>query len=69
MNFSDIFKSGFLENMASVSLLDMTVAMALAFGLICLVISAWFYGRLVPWMIRGCVNGIGSLFHRKERRA
>lgn len=43
--------------------------MALAFGLICLVISAWFYGRLVPWMIRGCVNGIGSLFHRKERRA
>ena len=33
MNFSDIFKSGFLENMASVSLLDMTVALALAFGL------------------------------------
>ncbi len=33
MSFSDIFKSGFLENMASVSLLDMIVALALAFGL------------------------------------
>lgn len=43
--------------------------LVLSFGLICLVISAWFYGRLVPWMIRVCVNGIGSLIHRKERRA
>lgn len=33
MNFSDIFKSSFLENIAGVSLLDMTVALALAFGL------------------------------------
>ena len=33
MNFSDIFKSSFLENISSVSILDMAVALALAFGL------------------------------------
>lgn len=33
MSFSDIFKSSFLENIASVSLLDMVIAMVLAFGL------------------------------------
>ena len=32
-NFSDIFKSSFLENMTSVSMLDMVITMALAFGL------------------------------------
>ncbi|MBQ8015443.1 MAG: DUF4956 domain-containing protein [Clostridia bacterium] len=31
MNFSDIFKSSFIENIASVSMLDMAIAMALAF--------------------------------------
>lgn len=33
MTFSDIFKSSFLENISSVSLLDMVVALLLAFGL------------------------------------
>ena len=33
MTFQDIFKSSFLENVTSVSLLDMTVALVLAFGL------------------------------------
>ena len=33
MSFSDIFKSGFLENVTSVSLLDMALALTLAFGL------------------------------------
>ena len=33
MNFSDIFKSSFLENVTSVSLLDMAISMALAFGI------------------------------------
>ncbi len=32
MTFSDIFKSSFLENVTSVSLLDMTIALLLAFG-------------------------------------
>ena len=32
MTFSDIFKSSFLENVASVSLLDMVLSMVLAFG-------------------------------------
>ena len=33
MNFGDIFKSSFLENVTSVSLLDMALAIILAFGL------------------------------------
>ena len=33
MTFNDIFKSSFLENISAVSLLDMTLALALAFGL------------------------------------
>ena len=32
-NFSDIFKSSFLENMTSVSLVDMVITLVLAFGL------------------------------------
>lgn len=33
MTFSDIFKSSFLENISSVSILDMVLALVLAFGL------------------------------------
>lgn len=33
MSFSDIFKSNFIENVTSVSILDMAVALLLAFGL------------------------------------
>ncbi len=33
MTFNDIFKSSFLENISSVSILDMTLALVLAFGL------------------------------------
>ena len=33
MSFSDIFKSNFIENVTSVSVLDMAVALILAFGL------------------------------------
>ena len=33
MTFQDIFKSSFLENVTSVSLLDMAVALILAFGI------------------------------------
>lgn len=33
MTFNDIFKSSFLENVTSVSLLDMAIALALAFGI------------------------------------
>jgi len=33
MTFQDIFKSSFLENVASVSILDMVLAIALAFGI------------------------------------
>lgn len=33
MTFNDIFKSSFLENISSVSILDMAIALALAFGI------------------------------------
>lgn len=33
MTFNDIFKSGFLENITSVNILDMTLALILAFGI------------------------------------
>jgi len=33
MTFQDIFKSSFLENINSVTILDMVIALALAFGL------------------------------------
>ncbi len=33
MNFNDIFKSSFLENVSAVSILDMVLALVLAFGL------------------------------------
>jgi uncharacterized membrane protein YhiD involved in acid resistance len=33
MTFNDIFKSSFIENVASVSIIDMVLALALAFGL------------------------------------
>lgn len=33
MNFNDVFKSSFLENMTSVSILDIAIALVLAFGI------------------------------------
>lgn len=33
MTFQDIFKSSFLENITSISIFDMTLALLLAFGL------------------------------------
>ena len=33
MSFSDIFKSSFLENVTAVSLLDMAIAIVLAFAI------------------------------------
>ena len=33
MEFGDVFKSSFLENINSVSIIDMLIAMGLAFGI------------------------------------
>lgn len=41
----------------------------LSFGFLCLLISAWFYGKMIPWLIRTCVNGVSRLVHRRERVA
>ena len=39
MTFNDIFKSGFLENVNSVSILDMAVALILSFGIVLMLLS------------------------------
>ncbi len=46
--FQDIFKSSFLEHLSSVSLLDMAIAMALAFAL----------GLFIFWMYKLCYTGV-----------
>lgn len=48
MNLSDIFKSSFLENIASVSMFDMCLAMVLAFGL----------GVFIFWVYRKTYQGV-----------
>lgn len=41
----------------------------LAFGLLMLLVSVWFYGKFLPWLVRVCVDGISRLFHRRRRAA
>lgn len=48
MTFNDIFKSSFLENVTSVSLLDMTLALALAFCL----------GVFIFWVYKKTFSGV-----------
>lgn len=48
MTFNDIFKSSFLENVTSVSLLDMTIALALAFCL----------GVFIFWVYKKTFSGV-----------
>ena len=58
MTFQDIFKSSFLSNMTSVSLLDMAVALALAFGIgmfIFLIYKKTFAGVMYIVVLR-CEN-------------
>lgn len=41
--------------------------LALGLGLMCLVLAILFYGRFLPWVLRGIVNILGRLVHRKRR--
>lgn len=36
-------------------------------GIISLLVSFLFYGRFLPWLIRGVADGIGRLFHGRRR--
>ena len=38
-------------------------------GIISLLVSFLFYGRFLPWLIRGVVDGIGRLVHGRRRTA
>lgn len=40
----------------------------LAFGLAGLAASVWFYGKLIPWAFRGCIDAINRLVHRRVKR-
>ena len=47
-SFSDIFKSSFLENITNVSMVDMVITMALAFGL----------GLFIFWVYKKTYSGV-----------
>lgn len=40
----------------------------LAFGILGIVLSVWIYGKIIPALFRGCINGINRLIHRRVRR-
>lgn len=46
-----------------------TGLVVLSIGLLCLWVSVWFYGKLIPWLIRTCVNAISRLVHRRRKVA
>ncbi len=41
----------------------------LALGLVGIVLSVLIYGRLMPWLFRGVIDGLNGMLHRKERTA
>ncbi len=41
----------------------------LALGLIGVVLSVLLYGKLLPWLFRGAIDGLNGMIHRKERTA
>jgi len=45
-----------------------TALVMMAFGIVGVIISVWFYGRVVPAIFRGCINGVNRLIHRRVRR-
>ena len=41
----------------------------LAVGLVGVVLSVLIYGKLLPWLFRGAIDGLNGMLHRKERTA
>ncbi len=41
----------------------------LAVGLVGVVLSVLLYGKLLPWLFRGAIDGLNGMLHRKERTA
>ena len=41
----------------------------LAIGLVGVVLSVLIYGKLLPWLFRGAIDGLNGMLHRKERTA
>ena len=62
MTFNDIFKSSFLENINSVSLLDMGVALILALLVPCLCMLAAFVGKKKPAVSKAALIVCAALF-------
>ncbi len=67
MTFQDIFKSSFLENVASVSLLDMVLALALAFGIGLFILLYFRTGQICKNMHPIC-TGCMFWYPRRKRR-
>lgn len=40
----------------------------LGLGLLFLALSILFYGKLIPWLVRTVVDGVGRLIHRERRK-
>lgn len=56
MTFQDIFKSSFLENVTSVSLIDMAIALLLAFGL-----GLFFFSCIKRLLQALCIHPVSEL--------
>lgn len=46
-----------------------TALVMLAFGILGVVVSVWFYGKIIPAIFRGGINVVNRLIHRRVRRA
>ncbi len=38
----------------------------LAFGLLVLLLAVLFYGKFLPWLVRGCVDLVNHMFHKNQ---
>ena len=55
MTFQDIFKSSFLENIATISILDMVIAMVLAFLFWAIAVGIVLAAGLIPLAVFGSI--------------
>ena len=66
MSFSDIFKSSFLENVSSVSLLDMGIGfLCLSGGGMLLWAGLLLVTKAIPAFVKWCIKIVKKIFRRK----
>ena len=57
MSFRDVFKSSFLENVSAITVLDMGLALLLAFGLGLFIFFVWRQLIPFPFIVVGFNHG------------